>query len=247
MKYFFFILAAVFSHNVSAADVQPVFLHLQGSDPSTTSKQLNQEIQDTFLTPVDQLKTRVIYSQVSQAYGNKDFFVNFILEPAGNLQQAAVDEYVHSLEGRIFHGSEVHFQTVSKILESATILAGTYVQNRQDPFQQKYALLRKYEFSTLREWRDFTNAYGGALLDHDNRKLMTFLRRFVADDEIFERFRDRALATSNMMAISPAVTLVLSDGSTSGPAMETTPFLPFKFFRNCYSQSYENGMCWPGK
>jgi hypothetical protein len=238
MRFLSVALVALFSSApLSAA---PLFLHLAGRAPGVSSHQVYGELTDRYLTPLEQAGPRILYSQISQAYGDGNFFLNLAVEG----DEAFVGSYVREREGTLFRGVPAHFARVAEVRVAAELEAGVYVDGAEDPFEQRAQVAREFAFSSLRGWRDFSNAYGFALLNPRNAEMLGYVREFLGDEYEFLRFRDQVLSVSNMMAILPRVTLLLDGGLVVGPEFENTPFLPLRFFRNCFSAKFERGMCW---
>jgi hypothetical protein len=218
------------------------YLHLSGVDKSADPGDLFAELKKRFEDSLDPLKSSLGFSYVVQTSGGGMFGLNLLVEAKlGGAE--ALAKYLARAGDADFHGNAVHFQTVKEIHLLASLEAGQYVADQDDPFAQTYFLDRTFTFSTFAEFEGFSNEYGFALLNPERATFLGYLEKFVGGDT-FKTVRDQVLASNNMVAIAPATTLVLDHGTEAGPGWNTTPFLPFKFFRNCYSPRFENGNCY---
>jgi hypothetical protein len=220
------------------------YLHLGGTllpqDPHSTIN----EIQKRYTLPLDALNKSLTFSWTMQAEGNGGFFVNLIVEPTTENDRSILKSYLVNMESMNFHGLPVRFVRVESISEKATLEAGNYDEKLDDPFSQTFSLSRNFRINNLAGWASFTNQYGFALLNHNSASFLSYLAGFVGDDLAFQRLLDEVLSKNNMVAIDPEVSLRLEGGDTVGRDLIVSPFLPFKFFRNCYAVKYENGACY---
>ncbi|MGZ3701110.1 MAG: hypothetical protein ACXWSD_04975 [Bdellovibrionota bacterium] len=217
-----------------------LYLHLAGADPATDPSVLFTELEKRFENPLYSLKKQLRFSYVVQTGGKGVFTFNLIVEPLSGGNDG-IAQYLSLCGTAAFHGVEPNFQHVDKILTVAQLEAGKYREDREDPFDQSFSLERSFAFSSFQAFESFSNGYGYALLNPKNSEFLAYLESFVGND--FASVRDNVLAGTNMVAIEAHPYLILAGDAVAGPEWDTTPFLPFKFFRNCYSQKFENGMC----
>jgi hypothetical protein len=227
----------------AASFANPLFLDVSGH-LDQTPEQIYAELTNRFTKPLDASRDSILFSYIKQAHGQGDFFFHLVIEPTNAGDVEAFEKYVRDAEANNFFGMKVHFQKVIGIQEMATLQMGHYAGDEEDPFHVDAGVDRNFSFSSLREWIDFSNEYGFALLAKDNAKFLDYIKKFLNDKAAYDEIRDTILATSNMVAINPKPFLVLEDNTVIGPDFETSPFLPFRFIRNCFSAEYENGMCY---
>ncbi|MGZ3713544.1 MAG: hypothetical protein ACXVBE_17395 [Bdellovibrionota bacterium] len=257
MKTIFLFLGLVISISASAAQIRgqniwpgkqaisgnTFYLHLAGKTDYPVEGSLLAELEDKFAKVLNEQKNDLNFSYVATTQGGTQFNLNLILEPRSEQALPALQEYLVSHNG-IFHGTEIHFMKVEKILERAVLEAGNYNDALEDPFVQSFSLERSYAFSDLAGWESFTNQYGKALLNPVRSDFLAYLEAFVSDKAEFTHVRDHVLTVSDMMAIEPIPYLILEGNRVAGPEWDFTPFVPFKFFRNCYSARFEGGVCY---
>jgi len=217
-----------------------LYLHLKGADSAADPSALFRELDKRFEAPLYPLKKQLRFSYVVLTSGKGEFLFNLIVEPLTG-GEGALTQYLAQCGPGAFHGQELRFQPVEKVLTVATFEAGKYRQDQEDPFDQSFALDRAFAFGSYEAFENFSNSYGHALLNPKNAEFLAYFETFLGDK--FETVRDNVLTGANMVAIDPHPYLILAGNGVAGPEWDTTPFLPYKFFRNCFSEKLENGMC----
>jgi hypothetical protein len=230
-----------------STDVAPTgstrFLSFEGDLKNVAQSSLLEELEVAFIRPLEDSDGKILFSYIAQTSGEGHFFLHLVLEPSAVDDVSLVHAYVAERELSGFRGLQVRFSRVVAIFEVAHLQTGVYVDAQEDPFQQDFELVRSFAFMSLRSWKDFNNEYGFALLSHDSTKFLDYLTQFVSDPVELAALKSGPLTKANMVAIDPKPYLILENDASVGPAFDESPFLPYKMFRNCYSPSYENGMC----
>ncbi len=236
-----FLLTALFVFSTQAfAGVQ--YLKLEGSVAGVPNSDLLQEILTNFVVPLQQNKDVALFTFVVNVGGQGKYFFHFVAEPVNAQASNAFNQYIAKFQAQSFHGVAIHFQNVVQIFEVTTLQTGNYVDNQDDPFNINFEVSQKHAFASLLEWQNFTDTYGWALLSSDHATFKAYLGQFVSDPDDFAA-ASKALTLSNMMAIDPRVYLILDDETVIDGDMAHSPFIPFRFFRNCYESRFENGFC----
>jgi hypothetical protein len=220
-----------------------LYLHLKGqdreADPSQTFKEMNKRFLKALYNYADSLS----FSYVMQASGGGFFTLNLIVEPATEGAAESLQKYLADCGEQHFHEVLPVFQKVEKVFELAIFEAGVFKNEATDPFEQHFSLQRGFSFPTLEGWKNFTNAYGHALLNPKSEEFLGYFESFMNSKEEFLSVRDQVLTQSDMVAVEPKPYLLLEGDKVAGPDWDSTPFIPFKFYRNCWSEKYEHGMC----
>ena len=246
MKHFYILLILLlflvpFQIHASTATMPTLYLHLAGRFPTERST-LTSEIEKEVTTPLQALKGKVLFSYLHQVQGDGSFVVNLALSPLGVANVAVFNQYVSDLEKKGFKGLLVHFSTITKIMEMPELQIGSYDNSSEDPFNKTFQLSRHFSLIGLKEWNDFSNEYGFALLGR-SAVFLAYIEKFVGDPIQFENLK-KVMAKNNMIAIQPRPVLFLESGEVVGPQAEVSPFLSYRFFRNCYAKDRENGACY---
>lgn len=220
------------------------YLHLAGAILNETNDQIFNDLTAAFGAALEAQKSEIRFSYTLQVSGRGQVLVNLALEPAGPADTPTCENFIAALEKKGFKSLRVQFQLVTQIREIAEFQAGMYVANQEDPFAEAYKFPRHFRFANLQEWNDFSNLYGFALLNKDGQAFRKFLKDFIANPKIYQVIQDTVLTKNNMAAIDPNVSLVLVNNTKVDSSWANSPFIPFKFFRNCYAKDYEGGMCY---
>ena len=226
---------------VSVAPAADTFyMHIEGDLPqdSTISGDLNKN----FTEPLETLRKKIMFSYVVQVTGDSHFFLSLILSPRQPEDLQVFQDYMMSKQKRGFRGLPVVFEKVNHIEGESHLLVGSYVDDNMDPFQQHFDLARTVSLPDLAAWNDYSNEYGFAFLG-SGPDFLAYLQKFVADEVGYEYLKS-VLSKNNMTALDARLELFLENGNRVSAAFETSPFVPFRFFRNCYSAQHENGMCY---
>jgi hypothetical protein len=226
----------------SRAVATPLFLRLAGSVGAHNPSQILSDFTRIVVNPLGQGATFTRQSFVANVAGSVSFHFNFIVEALDVSTESDFQNYVANLEGQDFYGAKIHFEKVASLTETAALQAGRYDSQREDPFDMNFQILKKFNFTSLRDWLNFSNTYGFALLSPNHSTFRDYLKGFLNDAGDFQNV-SRVLSQNNMVAIDPRVNVILEDGTLIPSDMQHSPFLPFKFFRNCFQPQFEIGNC----
>jgi hypothetical protein len=224
----------------SAFATETFYMHISGQfsqDPG-----LSADLNKTFTDPLQVLRGKIMFSYIVQVYGDGNFFLNLILSPVHPEDSQVFHDYISSKQKRGFRGLAVNFTKVAHIEGQAHLLLGSYVEDEMDPFQQHFDLSRPISLADLSAWNDFSNQYGFAFMA-SSQDFQSYLQKFVGDETDFKNVI-AALSQNNMAAMDSSMEIYLENGTKVSAAFEASPFVPFRFFRNCYSTQHENGMCY---
>jgi hypothetical protein len=244
---FLFIFVAILSFVPALAapgkaePVPTLYLHLTGTFP-TEAATLMAQIKKELTEPLQSLKGKALFSYIDQVSGDGSFILNLTLSPIGTVNLIPFNQYVETLEKSGFKGLVIHFKQVMRIVEMPEFQVGTYVGTSEDPFQKNFQLSRHFVLGGLKEWTDFSNEYGFALLGPSSG-FLAYVEKFVGDAAEFEKLK-HVLAQNNMVAVNPKPVLILEGGEVVGPQPQVSPFIAYRFFRNCYAKAHENGSCY---
>ncbi len=231
------------AHAVDTNSTRLLYLNFKGEDPDHSIDVVMEKIRTLFINPIDQVEPFSIRSWNVLIHGPRHAFTfNIILEPLNPASVPAFDHYVSTLEGKEILGSKVHFEPVAKLQETVHLEIGIYDHSLDDPFIIKFDYPRLFEWPTLETWLNDSNEYGYILLGHDHAKfenyVMSFIDRSAQKSQIVE-----LLKTNDVMALRSDVDVILQSGLTIQAATPDSPFLQFRFFRNCFQTEFENGTC----
>lgn len=239
--FFFFTFSLAFAEARSLK--APVFLRIHGKDPTVKPSDIMNKMQVVFLDPLDGGKPFALRSSMMMVQGpQNEFTFNMILEPLNETTTQEYSRYISSLETMNVLGNVVHFETIQVIKHLAHVEIGNYDGALDDPFVITYQNPQAYSWTSLRQWETFSNEFGFALLDESHSRFKEFLLSFTEESGQTQVISD-TLKVSNMMAIRSEVDIVLESGEVIRQDSAATPFLPFRFFRNCYQSNFENGFC----
>ena len=147
-----------------------------------------------------------------------------------------------SLESKLILGSEVHFQSVRQLNEKIHLEIGHYDQELPDPFVIRLDYPRPFTWLSLGEWLNFSNNYGFILMNKDHLQFQKYVLDFIKTSDNFDKIT-HLLKTNPVMALRSEISVFLESGQLISPGSLQSPFLEFRFFRNCFQSEYENGAC----
>ena len=236
------ILFVLFSWGAGAS-AQSYFLRVHGmADNSSDHSSLLREYSDLVVEPLERGKKFALYSYNFKIDGTGFFTFNLALEPLDSESLPLFQKYMRMIATKTFYDIQLIPERITGLKQTASLQSGNYVADADDPFVMNFETVRKYDFPDLKAWLDFSSYYGFALLSTDSARVRTFVRDFLPLDSEFAE-ASAHLKKSNMMAILPVVEIVLESGEVIPGDMDNTPFIPFKFFRNCYDSKFEGGNC----
>ncbi len=220
-----------------------LYLRFQGEDPSHDPSEIMKKMQTVFVLPLQRSHPFARVSWMMQVMGVRNSFnFNLIIEPLNTDSNLDYASYVDSLESKDILGVKVHFEKVKQIEHMADLEIGHYVGALDDPFIIDAEYPQIFNWHNLQQWENFSNQFGFGLLQHDHSRFKNYLLSFVDvlghTDEI-----TRLLQVSDMMAIRSSVDIILESDERIEQSSVNTPFLPFRFFRNCFQSDFENGAC----
>jgi hypothetical protein len=219
------------------------YLHVEGSVKGADNGALFKELEDAFDAPLRQKPTFALFSDVAQVDGVGHVVLNLIVEPASPSNAAALDAYVSRLSARGFHGLPVVFQEAARIDLSVSLQIGMYTESNDDAFSMHYETNAQSSYPSIAAWLAAYNPMGFGVIAKDHRAFVDFVRGFVGDPQKFKDIQERVLPANNMVELVTRTSVELPGGAVAGPLMDTGPFLPFSFVRNCFDSRLENGMC----
>ncbi len=247
MKIYFAMLCFSISFISNWAQAAPTdslyYLHIEANLTNEERIEAIEKLRRLFVVPLVTPNIISRNSYIVQISGPQNHLTfNLVLESLNSDTLDQFNNYMAFQETKLIYGQKVSFQKVAFIKTTAVLEIGSYDGKLDDPFVMKYDYPQFFKFSNLAAAVRFSDGFGFALLSTDHQAFKSYLMNF-AKEAADLSFITQLLSQNNMMAIRTDISLVLENGAIVSSDWEGTPFLPYRFFRNCYESRYENGTC----